>query len=145
VAQLTREEVIKIEYELAVPYGMVRLMCDGYRVDIQVSKVKPLKYELMVYVNGEWKGSWVKGDCEEAKRFMRPMHRPKYTAKFRTGMTKVYGARRVRKEIPDLDDKVTHYLPTWLSAKPMLRHFAKTCSDIQLVCTGYPLHEAKAA
>jgi len=86
VAKLTREQIIAIEDELAVPYGMVRLMCDGYRVDIHVSQVKPLKYELMVYVNGEWKGSWVKGDCEEAKRFMRPMHRHKYTTEFRTGM-----------------------------------------------------------
>ena len=66
MAKLTREQIIAIEDELAVPYGMVRLMCDGYRVDIHVSQVKPLKYELMVYVNGEWKGSWVKGDCEEA-------------------------------------------------------------------------------
>jgi hypothetical protein len=145
VAKLTREQIIAIEDELAVPYGMVRLMCDGYRVDIHVSQVKPLKYELMVYVNGEWKGSWVKGDCEEAKRFMRPMHRHKYTTEFRTGMTKVYGVRRVRKEIPDLDAKVTHYSPTWSSAKPMLRHFAKTCGDIQLVCIGYPKPEAKAA
>lgn len=146
MAKLTREQIIAIEYELASPYGMVQLKCDGYTVDVQVQAVKPLKYELMVYVDGVFKAGWVlNGGSEEAKRFLRPVAQPKYPAKLRAEFTKIWGKRQVLKEWPDLNDKVTRYLPTWLSAKQMLRHFAKTCSDVALVCTGYPLTEAKAA
>ncbi|QOK91553.1 hypothetical protein HF908_08730 [Ralstonia pseudosolanacearum] len=75
MTKLTREEIIKIEYELSNPYGMAQLECDGYRVDVRVERDRGLSYSLMVYVNGEWKGEWVKGECEEAKRFYRPMSR----------------------------------------------------------------------
>ncbi len=146
MAKLTREQIIAIEYELAVPYGMVRLKCDGYTVDVRVSQAKPLKYDLMVYVNGEFKGAWLlNGGSDEAKRFLRPVHRAKYSTKFRTGMLKILGKRRALQQYPDFYDKVTGYMPTWPSAKTMVRHFTKTCSDVALVCTGYPQTQQKAA
>lgn len=146
MAKLTREQIIAIEYELAVPYGMAKLKCDGFTVDVRAVLVKPLKYELMVYINGEFKAAWLlNGGSEEAKRFLRPVMRPKYPAKFRADMTKIWGKRKVLKEWPDLNDKDTRFAPTWLSAKQMLRHFGNTCTDIELVCTGYPLSEEKAA
>ncbi|CCF96515.1 hypothetical protein B7R77_02965 [Ralstonia solanacearum K60] len=145
MAKLTREEIIKIEYELSNPYGMARLECDGYRVDVRVERGKGLTYSLVVYVNGKWDGAWVKGECEEAKRFCRPMSRSLFSPKRQAEIIKEVGKRHAKKFIPELDKKITAYIPTWSSAKPMLRHFLKTCEDVRLVQLGYPLHDAKAA
>ncbi|AXV78906.1 MULTISPECIES: hypothetical protein [Ralstonia solanacearum species complex] len=145
MATLTREQIIAIDYELSRPYGMARLECDGYRVDVHVERAKGLSYILMVYVNGGWHPAWTKGECEEAKRFMRPVSRSLFTAKRKADLTKAFGKRGVKQAFPDLDKKITQYMPTWSSAKPMLRHFLKTCSDISLVHIGYPLSTEKAA
>jgi len=145
MAKMTREEIIKIEYELSSPYGMARLECDGFRVDVRVERDKGLSYCLMVYVNGEWKGAWIKGECEEATRFYRPASRSFYTPKQKAGLLKAFGKREIKQSFPNFDRKIVSYMPTWSSAKPMLRHFMKTCAEIRVVHLGYPLPEPKAA
>ncbi|WP_104565828.1 hypothetical protein [Ralstonia mannitolilytica] len=145
MAKLTREQIIAIEYELANPYGMVQLKCDGYTVDLRVEREKPLKYVLAVYVDGVRNMGWVKGDSEEAKRFCRPIVRPFYSAQQKAKLVRTFGKRRAAEHFPKLNDAMTTYLPFWPSVKPMLRHFGKTCTDVQVVCIGYPLSETKAA
>ncbi|WP_459199068.1 hypothetical protein ACQVRX_11325 [Ralstonia pseudosolanacearum] len=145
MATLTREQIIAIDHELSRPYGMARLECDGYRVDVHVEHAKGLTYSLMVYVNDQWNPAWTLGNCEEARRFMRPMSRSLFTAKRKAELTKAFGKRGVKQACPNLDKKITQYVPTWSSAKPMLRHFLKTCSDISLVHIGYPLSTEQTA
>ncbi|CAH0445479.1 hypothetical protein LMG10661_01697 [Ralstonia syzygii subsp. syzygii] len=145
MAKLTREQIIAIEYELASPYGMVKLKCDGYTVDIRVEREKPLKYVLVVYVNGEWKDNWVKGECEEAKRFCRPITRPFHSAQEKAKLVRTFGKRRAAEYFPKLNASMTTYMPVWPSAKSMLRHFGKTCADVELVTLGYPASAEKAA
>ncbi|MCL1618357.1 hypothetical protein [Ralstonia pseudosolanacearum] len=145
MAKLTREEIIKIEYELASPYGMVKLKCDGYTVDIRVEREKPLKYILGVYINGVRNMSWVKGDCEEAKRFCRPIVRPFYSAQEKAKLIRSFGKRRAAEYFPKLNESHTSYMPFWPSAKTMLRHFSKTCVDLEVVNLGYPASTEQAA
>ncbi|MGH1509493.1 hypothetical protein [Ralstonia solanacearum] len=145
MAKLTREQIVAIDHELSSPYGMVQLMCDSYRVDVRVERAKGLSYTLMVYVNGAWHPAWIKGECEEAKRFMRPVSRSLFTAKRKAELTKSFGKRGVKQVFPELDKKITQYMPTWSSAKSMLRHFLKTCEDVSVMHIGYPLQQDKAA
>lgn len=145
MAKLTREQIIAIEYELASPYGMVQLKCDGYLVDLRVEREKPLKYVLAVYVDGVRNMGWVRGDCEEAKRFCRPIVRPFYSAQQKAKLVRTFGKRRAVEVFPKLNDSHTSYLPFWPSAKAMLRHFGKTCVDVEVVSLGYPVSTAQAA
>ncbi|WP_199033327.1 hypothetical protein [Ralstonia sp. ASV6] len=145
MAKLTREQIIAIEYELASPYGMVQLKCDGYTVDLRVEREKPLKYILCVYVNGIRDMGWVKGDCEEAKRFCRPIVRPFYSAQQKAKLVRTFGKRRAAEHFPRLNESHTSYLPFWPSAKTMLRHFGKTCVEVEVLSLGYPSPIEKAA
>ncbi|QOK91554.1 hypothetical protein HF908_08740 [Ralstonia pseudosolanacearum] len=73
------------------------------------------------------------------------MSRSLFSQKRQAEIIKDVGKRYAKKFFPELDKKITQYLPTWSSAKPMLRHFLKTCVEVRLLQLGYPLSHDKAA
>jgi len=65
---LTKEQRAALAEALAVPWGSVRLICDGRRISLQVNRVSKtcLKYRVFTFIDGEFKGAWYKGDTPEA-------------------------------------------------------------------------------
>lgn len=128
---MTRDEWALFERTLSHPYGRAELVCDGYKVSCQVLPDRPLKYVILAYVNGQICGKWILEDCEERRRFMRPVTRPAYSKKHREGMRKI-GKKCLATIGWDPDRTITYYKPGWPSAAALRRHLAKHNKDIQL-------------
>ncbi|WP_316154745.1 hypothetical protein [Cupriavidus sp. BIC8F] len=137
MGKITKEQITAIEYELASPWGRLELACDGFKVNVEVQPEGPRKYVLMVYVNGAFKGTWMKGDCEEATRFMRPVTKSLYGTKVKSGLIKDLGKRRGEKLFAEMNKTLTHYTPVWNSVRSMLSHFCKKNEAVSIVSIGY--------
>ena len=140
----TKEQWAEIEQQLSRPYGGVELLCDGYKVTASIECIAPLKMGVLVYVNGCYKGEWLKGEAEEARKFHREHKRFFYSVKERERAKRELG-RRIIKGNSNLRSfyegvltgSVTHWLPWWTSGKALCRHLRKTCTDIEVVKIGY--------
>ncbi|MDZ4127269.1 MAG: hypothetical protein U1E02_24350 [Hydrogenophaga sp.] len=132
---MTKEDWAQAELELSKPWGRVELLIDGYTVSLVVGRMKPLKYCIAVYVNGFMKGEWVKGECEEAKRFLRPMVKRYYSPATVAGITKGLSKTVAQKFIKErgLDKTFTLYDLGWPSFGPMKRHLLANNTSIELV------------
>ena len=125
---MNRDECLKVEQRLVFPGARVELQCDAFRVMLEVQRDK-MRMVVMVYVDGYFKGKWQIEDCEERRRFMRPViHRPKpYTPK----QVKLLG----KKWCDEQQAKHTraYYLPFWMTVRPLLRHLHKNNSSVELI------------
>jgi hypothetical protein len=126
--KLSKADVTKIVEQLSMPWGAVMLDCDGYDVRLWVAEVGALKFEVATYVNGCFKADWLQADCEERRRFMRPLKRYVYTAKDRKN-------RRLRAALKplDIDRKIVFFTPFWPTAKAALNHIQRNNTDIKLL------------
>ena len=66
---MTDEQWKLTEELVSVPYGRATLKADEYNIDILCLPDKPLKYILMVYVNGKVNPEWFISKHEIAERF----------------------------------------------------------------------------
>lgn len=133
--KLSRDEIQKIDAELSFPFGCVVLRCDGNTVTIQVQRTKPRRYDLMIYVNGWFKGEYLRETSPE-HRFYRPVKISAYKPSERAKIEKNFGKRKARKYFPNLDKTSTYYMPSWNTPSTMLRHFARVCESVALVSVG---------
>lgn len=134
---ISKDQWADIERELNYSYGRVELLCDGYKVNLVVEKVKKLQFAIVTYVNGEWKGAWYKGETEEAKRFLRPVTRFVHSPKLRKDLIKIYGGKRCpAAKLKDINKTHTHCEFTWNSVRSMRRHFEKHNASLELVKIG---------
>ncbi|MGS1014086.1 hypothetical protein ACVCL0_09165 [Rhodanobacter sp. UC4450_H17] len=124
---MTRGEQMELERRLVFPGAVAKLQCDQYVVALEVQRDK-MRMVVMVYVDGHFKGKWMAEDCEERRRFLRPViRRPKpYTPK----QVKLLGKRWCDAQ----REKHTHtyYLPYWSSVRTLLRHLHKHNSAVEL-------------
>lgn len=70
----SKEQWAALEKELTGFLGRARLRVDGFELMLEVQKLGPLKYCVVPFVNGHWRGKWfLKQEdgqyCEEARRF----------------------------------------------------------------------------
>lgn len=119
---ITKEQWQKVQDALSSPYGQATLICDGYRVNLQVVPVGNLKFGILPYVNGWSKGEWLTKDCEERRRFMRSKTIRLHTAKQIAEMTRGLTKRAVKKYMPGLDKTMTVYSLAWQSFAALKRH-----------------------
>lgn len=61
---MTAEDWKKVESKLSIPYSSVELKVDGYNLTVGHALEKPLKYCLVVYIDGVFKTNWLFEDCE---------------------------------------------------------------------------------
>lgn len=135
---ISKEEWEKIESMLTGAFGRVELSVDGFQVVLQIERVKNLKFGIVPYVNGEFRGSWLDTDNEIGKRFYRPVSRFLHTAKFRADLIKIYGGKRCPKsELDKINKKITFRDPVWTCPKKMRCHFVKSNKELALVKIGY--------
>ncbi|WP_423197427.1 hypothetical protein DFLDMN_001043 [Cupriavidus sp. H19C3] len=134
---LSKEQITAIDYELASPFGRVVLACDGYTITVSVEAKGPRKYVLMVYVNGWFKGEWMKGACEEATRFLRPVPYELYKPAQKAEILRDLGKREGTKFLAKYNRTGVIYEPNWQSVRSMLKHFCKHNELVSVTSIGF--------
>ena len=128
----TKEEWKKIEEKLSTPWGQIVLMIDGYELTLSVVRVKPLRYAIMIYVNGVFKGEWGLKDCEERRLFFCPLVRNIWSRKTRKALKNI--SKKSMKSINmDLDKTAVYYTPFWKSFKSLKAHLLKNNKSIEWI------------
>jgi len=132
--KLTKKQKTELAQKLTSPWGSVKLICDGFKIDLQVQSLKGgLSYRVMTYVNGQFKGLWVSSTQEHPEqKFLRKSARPIYSAAEKARMEKIFGKRAVAKD-ERYQKKFVTYMPDWASGKAVISHLCKVCESIQVV------------
>jgi len=131
---MTPSEWKRVEDSLAFPHGKATLRCDGRDVAAVVQMTKPLRYAVVVYVDGHWKGEWLRADrpCDE-QRFMNPHERAYYSAADLKLYRRAYSAKQMREMT---DKKHRWFSPDFPTAKAFRRRIVSQCKCLELVsCT----------
>ena len=132
--KLTKEQKEQLAAELSMPWGNVALLCDDYRIDLQVQRAKgTMTYRVMTYVNGQFMGQWMSGSKEfPEQKFLRKSVRPLYSAAKRAAMQKSLGKRNYAKYCKDMDAKITMFMPDWASGNAAISHLCKVCDSVEI-------------
>ena len=128
---MTKEDWKKAEERLFGSFSGVDLMVDGYRVGLRLTRLK-MKLVILPYINGDYKAEWQLNDCEERRRFFRPVTASAWTAKGKRAMKKIPKSHLKKMGI-DPDQKNTYYSWAWPSFGPLRRHLEKNNKSISLV------------
>lgn len=131
--KLTKEQKAELAAQLSTPWGTVELICDGYRVALEVQRMKGgMTYRVMTYVNGSFYGHWVSGSAEfPEQKFLRKSVRPLYSAAEKAKYEKVFGKRHVAKDAR-YSKTLTMYMPDWASGKAVISHLCKVCESVEI-------------
>jgi len=135
---VTSEEWKKIEENLKSFYSSVKLKCDAYEVTIMLQRISPMKNALVVYVNGHIKGEWLTNDCEERRRFLRPVTKSCLSAKDKKRLKK-HGKKFLREM--EEKSKYTYYDPYWTSFRALKKHLIDHSDSIELNHEGSIMEE----
>ncbi len=139
---ITKEDWQEIEQKLKSFYNVVKLNCDGYEISLTLERLDTMKNGIMVYVNGVIKGEWLTEECEERRRFYRPITRSLMSQKQRNNLKKL--PKRTQnmliKELK-LDRTFTYYSFEWTSFNSLKRHLIKNNTNIELIRSDKSLEE----
>lgn len=129
----TKEQWLALEKGLFGSYGSAELRVDGYTLSLLKVLVGESKLEIAIYVDGHMRGEFITIDCEERRRFMRPIRSKVYTGSYRKRLEKLSN-KRMRKELGiDIDEGSTRYMPFWTRFTPLRRHLARENESIEIV------------
>ncbi|HHF3237796.1 TPA: hypothetical protein ACPJ2N_004747 [Vibrio alginolyticus] len=132
---ITKEMWEDIEAEMSGSWVSIAFSYKGHEVSVSRVRVSENKTCLQVYIDGFIKGEWVSfshgkdGISDKAPAILADVWckktKAKYDAKFKAGVTKLYGKRRVYKKYPDLGDKMVFHVPDFSKASVLCRQFKK--------------------
>ncbi len=125
----TAEEWKEIEDRLSGFYGTVVLRVDGYKITLQVQRIKVRQYAIMLYVEGVFKGKWLGEDCEERRRFCCP--RTKFLWSRENRRLGKKAKQRLKSINIDMDKKYIWHTPYWTSFKALKAHLLKNNVNIE--------------
>lgn len=125
---MKREDWKAVEDDLRWPGAFVHLQCDSYLVTLMVSR-KGMRMEIVLYIGGVMKGEWLRGECEESRRFFRV--RSKCAYRPTRGDVRTLG----KKWVEQMKAKHTYTWrdPIWPSVTLLRRHFEKHNTSIERV------------
>lgn len=130
--QLTKEQKADLAATLGHPWGTVALICDGYRVNLQVQRAKGMTYRVMTYVNGQLLGKWMNDkEAFPEQKFLRKHVRNLASPAQKAKAEKMFGKRVVAKD-PWFNKTFTTYMPDWASGKAAISHLCKVCESVDL-------------
>lgn len=127
----------EIKRMMDVPYGAIKLCCDGYDLSlVQHVSSKRKTFETVVYVNGNISGAWWEADehgnakYEEAKRFWMRRTRQLRSAGTLKNYEKAFG-KRARRKIEN--EKIVFFEPVWRSFNSLKKHLISHNREILIV------------
>lgn len=131
--KLSKEQKAELAAQLSLPWGNVELVCDGYRVALQVQRMKGgMTYRVMTYINGFFEHKWVSGTKEyPEQKLLRKSVRPVCSSTEKAKAEKSLGKRFVAKSTY-YSATITLYLPDWASGKAAINHLCKVCESVQI-------------
>jgi len=132
VSVMSTQEWKQIEECLKSFYSPVKIKCDGYYVTLCLRRLDQFKNGILIYVNGEIKGKWLLEDCEERRRFFRPVKKSLYSRKQKASLKKISKRLRQKAGLSDPEINYTCYYPYWKSFRALKTHIIKNNSDIEL-------------
>lgn len=127
---MTPEQWQAVERAVSRPYGGADLVVDGYQVALRVEPLKGLRSTIVVYVNGMWKGEWLANDCEERRRFFRPVRVCYMNNKDYQSWRKVFGKKDADKRRENL--RGCYWLPDWPAFSRLKRHLVANNKSVEL-------------
>lgn len=130
---MTSQDWKEAEERLKSFWSPVRLKCDGYDITLRLERLDQFKNGILVCVNGEIRGEWLSKDCEERRRFMRPVKKSVWTQKQKASLKKISKRLRQKTGLFDPDAKLTFYYLHWTSFKALKSHLIKHNSNIEMV------------
>jgi len=123
---MTTEEWIEVQEKLKGFYDIVKLKIDEYEVSIVLERIDQFKNGLIVYVNGKH----LTEDCEERRRFYRPVTKSILSAKQKKSFGKL--SKKVSAEL-ESKTKYTYYSYYWTSFGGLKKHIIKNNSSIEVI------------
>lgn len=132
---MSKEDWAEVEQALKSFYNTVELDCDGYFLSLRLVRTDTFRNAIVFYVNGRYLGKWALDDCEERRRFHRPMQISAYPKKYRAILKKMNKRQRQIVRI-DPDKKITYHSGQWTSFAALRRHLTKHNTDISLIREG---------
>ena len=131
--KLTKEQKEMLAETLTTPWGGVELLCDGYRIALQVQRVKELTYRVTTFVNGKWEGKWMSGkEAHPEQKFLNKKTHRACSPSFKAKMEKIMGKRAVAKD-PYYSKTFITYDVSWASGKAAITHLCRVCESVEIV------------
>lgn len=127
---MTAEDCKEVESKLSIPYSSVELKVDGYNLTVGHVLEKPLKYCLVVYIDGVFKTNWLFEDCEIRRRFCNRHTKSILTAKDKKALKR---ERKAFREKIIKDSTYEWYEPYWSSFRSLKSHLIKNNKSIEIV------------
>jgi len=124
---MTKEDWDKVDRSMQSPYGRSSLLCDGFEITIETGLYKR-KLSSIIYVNGHFKGAWLLEDCEERRRFLRPVKRLVWKKK----ITKGFSKRSLKSLNIDPTEVRICFSHEWTSFRSLKAHLIKNNTSIEL-------------
>lgn len=127
---ITKEDWKLMEKKLEDFYDSVTLICDGYELTCMLRRVTTHRNAICIYVNGVIEGRWYLEDCEERRRFFRPLPKKLYSEKELLAWKKISV-----KEYKERLDRNKYFLYTshWTNFKALKCHLIKQNKVIEWV------------
>ncbi|MBW2599982.1 MAG: hypothetical protein JRC60_07915 [Deltaproteobacteria bacterium] len=122
-----------VEERLRVLWTGVELMCDGYRIRLDLKQISQFRNVITVTINGWFRGKWLmRGDVnEEGRRFFPTRQRYLYSGKSRAVFKKMSKQTLKRLRI-DPDEKYSYKDYAWRSFNALKKHLIENNQSIEL-------------
>lgn len=126
---ITKEEWAEIGEKLASLYNSVYFKLGEHKISVVTKPINETKISVVVYVDSEIKGSWFGQPTDDTPTFVSKVYPKrtisKYSAKAIKSIEKHWGKRAVKRDYPDLHDKIEYHTPYFSKASVLVRHYKK--------------------
>lgn len=129
---LSTDDWNEIETILSSAFGSVKMVVDGYMINLTVLPAGPRTYVIAVYINGWIKGKWLIEDCEERRRFWRIKRKHLYKRKEREELRK-WNKKYPGEKMWNPDAVFECYTPYWTSFSRLKTHLLKNNEHIEWI------------
>jgi len=132
---ITQKEWTDIHENLSNPRGHVEIEVSGVgMVSFLVTRIRPLSFQIMSYVNGSFKWVWMNAKTQSVERDIcaRKIVRKLFPPTKRKALKKIKGS--------GLSEKMfAMYSPLWPTPGGLIRHLKKVAAtrDCRLIRVGY--------
>ncbi len=124
---LTPEQWKTVEGLATSQFSMAKLIIDGFEIVLHLEPESKYKSVIAIYVNGKIEAKKFLEDCEERRRFYRPVVRNLLPEKPpKCWKKKEWEAERKKHEY-------TSYFPWWTNFAALRRHLIKNNMDIEIM------------
>ena len=129
---MTNEDWKYVETKLAHIMGKAVLNCDGHKLTLELMQVGTFQNKIVFYVDGWMRGEWLLKDCEERRRFFRPVKSNVWSKRQKLKLNKI-GKSMLKRFNIDLAATSTHYESFWANFKALKKHLIQNNEDITLI------------